>query len=319
MNCDVEGSSGSMTWGCTPATPGTEEIFLIVAAGRRPPAVKPAPIPIPRPATEIWPRTKRSPPSMKRTMRSLMAPSVTRPATPIAIPAIANAYPRRILSTPRLVRSGSQTRLACGCGSYAPVHRLASPAAAARTLRFTDSPRLRLRLVRSGSQTRLACGCGSYAPVHRLASPAAAARTLRFTDSPRLRLRLVRSGSQTRLACGCGSYAPVHRLASPAAAARTVRFADLPRLRLRLVRCGSQTRLACGCGSYYHSNRDATGWPARRRTQTFTRAIENRIASDARVRHDMRRKAPPESTLNTASSMPKAVLGWRKSSRNAGS
>src|SRR5205823_6770638 len=95
---------------------------------------------------EIWPRTKRSPPSMKRTMRSLMAPSVTRPATPIAIPAIANAYPRRILSTPRLVRSGSQTRLACGCGSYAPVHRLASPAAAARTLRLTDSPRLRLRL-----------------------------------------------------------------------------------------------------------------------------------------------------------------------------
>src|SRR5438034_8655864 len=110
---------------------------------------------------------------MKRTMRSLMRPSVTRPATPIAIPAIANAYPRRILSTPRLVRSGSQTRLACGCGSY------------------------------------------------------------------------------------------------------------------------------------YHSKRDATGWPARRRTQTFTRAIENRIASDARVRHDMRRKAPPESTLNTASSMPK--------------
>src|SRR5213076_1441794 len=117
--------------------------------------------------------------------------------------------------------------------------------AAARTLRFTDSPRLRLRLVRSGSQTRLACGCGSYAPVHRLASPAAAARTLRFTDSPRLRLRLVRSGSQTRLACGCGSYAPVHRLASPAAAARTLRFTDSPRLRLRLVRSGSQTRLAC--------------------------------------------------------------------------
>src|SRR5438552_58436 len=56
--------------------------------------------------------------------------------------------------------------------------------AAARTLRFTDSPRLRLRLVRSGSQTRLACGCGSYAPVHRLASPAAAARTPPFTDSP---------------------------------------------------------------------------------------------------------------------------------------
>src|SRR5207244_2792235 len=61
MNCDVEGSSGSMTWGCTPATPGTEEIFLIVAAGSRPPAVKPAPIPIPRPATEIWPRTNPPP------------------------------------------------------------------------------------------------------------------------------------------------------------------------------------------------------------------------------------------------------------------
>src|SRR5256712_12855723 len=94
MNCDVEGSSGSMTWGCTPATPGTEEIFLIVAAGRRPPAVKPAPIPIPRPATEIWPRTKRSPPSMKRTMRSLMAPSATSPATPIAMPTTVKRYPR---------------------------------------------------------------------------------------------------------------------------------------------------------------------------------------------------------------------------------
>src|SRR2546428_616199 len=117
MNCDVEGSSGSMTWGCTPATPGTEEIFLIVAAGRRPPAVKPAPIPIPRPATEIWPRTKRSPPSMKRTMRSLMAPSATTPATPI--------------------------------GSHYPIHRLASRRASqslrgrrsARTTRSIDSPR----------------------------------------------------------------------------------------------------------------------------------------------------------------------------------
>src|SRR5947209_6769798 len=49
------------------------------------------PTPIPRPATEIWPRTRRSPPSRKRTMRSLMAPSATTPATPIAIPAIANA------------------------------------------------------------------------------------------------------------------------------------------------------------------------------------------------------------------------------------
>src|SRR5207247_1923804 len=99
--------------------------------------------------------------------------------------------------------------------------------AAARTLRFTDSPRRRPRPVPSGAQTRLACGCGSYARVHRLASPAAAARTLRFTDSPRLRLRLVRSGSQTRLACGCGSYAPVHRLASPAGHACTLRFPAL--------------------------------------------------------------------------------------------
>ncbi len=48
--------------------------------------MKPVPIPIPRPATEIWPRTNRSPPSMKRTMRSLIAPSATKPATPTAIP-----------------------------------------------------------------------------------------------------------------------------------------------------------------------------------------------------------------------------------------
>src|SRR5207247_6130019 len=63
-------------------------------------------------------------------------------------------------------------------------HRVAShggaPAprrAAARTTRFTDSPRLRLRLARPDSQTRLACGCGSHDQIHRLASPAAAART----------------------------------------------------------------------------------------------------------------------------------------------
>src|SRR5882724_9889998 len=40
-----------------------------------------------------------------------------------------------------------------------PVHRLASPSAAARPT-FTDSPRLRLRLALP-SQTRLAFGCGS--------------------------------------------------------------------------------------------------------------------------------------------------------------
>src|SRR5947209_8363410 len=38
------------------------------------------------------------------------------------------------------------TRLASGCGSHYPLHRLASPPAAARTTPSTDSPRLRLRL-----------------------------------------------------------------------------------------------------------------------------------------------------------------------------
>src|SRR6266850_6716840 len=71
---------------------------------------------------------------------------------------------------------GSQARLACGCGSHYLVHRLASPAAAARTTWFTGSPRLRLRLALPGSQARLACGCGSHYLVHRLASSAAAAR-----------------------------------------------------------------------------------------------------------------------------------------------
>src|SRR5207245_1273031 len=51
----------------------------------------------------------------------------------------------------------------------------------------------------------------------------------------------------------------------------------------------------------YHSKRDSTGRPARRRIQTFTRAIENRSRSDARARHDMPRKAPPDNTLSTAS------------------
>src|SRR5436309_3925840 len=62
----------------------------------------------------------------------------------------------------RLARPHSQTRLACGCGSHDHIHRLASPAAAARTTTFTDSPRLRLRLARPHSQTRLACGCGLH-------------------------------------------------------------------------------------------------------------------------------------------------------------
>ena len=48
--------------------------------------MKPAPMPMPSPATEIWPSTKRSPPSMKRLMRSAMAPSATSPATPTAMP-----------------------------------------------------------------------------------------------------------------------------------------------------------------------------------------------------------------------------------------
>ena len=58
--------------------------------------MKPVPMPMPRPATEIWPSTKRSPPSMKRTMRSAMAPSATMPATPMAMPAMVKAYPRSV-------------------------------------------------------------------------------------------------------------------------------------------------------------------------------------------------------------------------------
>ena len=80
-----------MTCACTPETPSTPEILASAAAGRRPPAVNPAPMPIPRPATEIWPSTNRSPPSMKRTMRSLIAPRATSPATPTAMPAMVNA------------------------------------------------------------------------------------------------------------------------------------------------------------------------------------------------------------------------------------
>ena len=57
---------------------------------RSPPAVNPVPMPMPRPATEICPSTNRSPPSMKRTIRSLIAPSDTRPATPIAMPRTVN-------------------------------------------------------------------------------------------------------------------------------------------------------------------------------------------------------------------------------------
>src|SRR5262249_2510039 len=84
---------GSITCGWTAATPGTREISAIFAARNSPPAVKPAPIPIPSPATEIWPRTKRSPPSMNRPMRSAIAPSVTSPATPTAMPSTVNRYP----------------------------------------------------------------------------------------------------------------------------------------------------------------------------------------------------------------------------------
>jgi hypothetical protein len=86
----VVGLSGSITWACTAATPGTRAICSIRLARRRPPAVKPVPMPIPSPATEIWPSTKRSPPSMKRVMRSAIAPSATRPATPTAMPRIVN-------------------------------------------------------------------------------------------------------------------------------------------------------------------------------------------------------------------------------------
>ncbi len=90
MNCDVLVLSGSMTCAWTPETPGTAAISRVLAAERRPPAVKPVPMPMPSPATEIWPSTKRSPPSMKRVMRSAMAPSATSPATPTAIPATVN-------------------------------------------------------------------------------------------------------------------------------------------------------------------------------------------------------------------------------------
>ena len=88
MNCEVDGFSGSITWAWTPETPGTAAIARRAAAGSMPPAVKPAPMPIPLPATEICPSTKRSPPSMKRTIRSPIAPSATMPATPMAIPAM---------------------------------------------------------------------------------------------------------------------------------------------------------------------------------------------------------------------------------------
>src|SRR5207249_293904 len=109
-------------------------------------------------------------------------------------------------------------------------HRLASPAAAARTTTITGSPRLRPRLALPRSQARLACGCGSHYHDHRLASPAAAARTTTITGSPRLRLRLALPRSQARLACGCGSHYHDHRLASPAAAARTTTITGSPRL-----------------------------------------------------------------------------------------
>src|SRR5439155_21214680 len=117
-------------------------------------------------------------------------------------------------------------------------HRLASPAAAARTTTFTDSPRLRLRLARPHSQTRLATrsaepprpSLGSHDHIiHRLASPAAAARTTTFTDSPRLRLRLARPHPPPRLPCACGSHDHIHRLASPAPAAPTTTFTESPR------------------------------------------------------------------------------------------
>ena len=89
--CDVLVLIGSITCAWTPETPGTAAISRILAAERSPPAVKPVPMPIPSPATEIWPSTKRSPPSMKRVMRSAMAPSDTSPATPTAIPTTVNA------------------------------------------------------------------------------------------------------------------------------------------------------------------------------------------------------------------------------------
>ena len=82
----MEVRSGSMTCGWTAATPGTRAISAILALRSSPPAVNPAPIPMPSPATEICPSTKRSPPSMNRLMRSAMAPRATRPATPTAMP-----------------------------------------------------------------------------------------------------------------------------------------------------------------------------------------------------------------------------------------
>ena len=90
MKLEVLVLSSIMTCAWTPDTPGTAAISRILAAERSPPAVKPAPMPIPSPATEIWPSTKRSPPSMKRVMRSAMAPSDTSPATPTAMPTTVN-------------------------------------------------------------------------------------------------------------------------------------------------------------------------------------------------------------------------------------
>ena len=91
MNCEVVGLSGSITCACTPDDARHLGDRADLAAGSRPPAVKPVPMPMPRPATEIWPSTKRSPPSMKRTIRSAMAPSATSPATPMAMPAMVKA------------------------------------------------------------------------------------------------------------------------------------------------------------------------------------------------------------------------------------
>ena len=58
-SCDVDGFSGSITCAWTAATPGTCRIASMVCRRRSPPAVNPAPVPIPAPATEICPRTKR--------------------------------------------------------------------------------------------------------------------------------------------------------------------------------------------------------------------------------------------------------------------
>ena len=51
--------------------------------------MNPAPVPIPAPATEICPSTKRWPPSMNRLIRPESAPSATSPAIPTVMPAIA--------------------------------------------------------------------------------------------------------------------------------------------------------------------------------------------------------------------------------------